>query len=42
MPDLNDIQITVTAQIDNDSIVKLLLMFVALIIIYFLFKRIFG
>lgn len=34
--------ITVTAAIDNASIIKLMVMFLALIVIYFLFKRLLG
>lgn len=34
--------ITVTAAIDNASILKLLIMFVVLIVIFLLFKRILG
>jgi|GEM_PF-5859473 len=34
--------ITVTAAIDNESILKLFLMFVGIIIIFFLFKKILG
>lgn len=40
--DLTNINITVTAAIDNNSLFKLLIMFVALIIIFFLFRSILG
>lgn len=38
----SNFNITVTAAIDNDSILKLLVMFVVLIILFFLFKKIMG
>jgi hypothetical protein len=42
MPNLNNIQITVTAAIDNNSILKLLAMFVVLIVIFFIVKQLLG
>lgn len=42
MGTLGNVNVTVTAAIDNASIVKLLVMFVALIIIFFVFKRLVG
>ncbi len=40
LPDLSNIQITVTAAIDNMSIVKFGLMLLVIILFYFLIKRI--
>jgi hypothetical protein len=42
MLDLSNINVNVTASIDNTSIVKLAAMFLALIILYFLFKHLFA
>ncbi len=40
--DLSNLNVTVTLAIDNDSILKLLILGVVLIILFFLFKRVLG
>jgi hypothetical protein len=42
MPDTQGLNIIVTARIDNESIFKLLVMFLALIVIFFIAKRLIG